>query len=153
MRLRRIIPLNSNRFVEFYNDNKNTKMSMVFCRGCGKEIHESAKACPQCGATQVTAGSKNRISAALLAFFLGGIGVHKFYLGKVGQGFLYLIFFLDLYSGNYLVCRIHYLSVRYRRKLRAQIWLILADRRAIPCVGPRRNGAGAPHRYSLARRF
>ncbi len=67
-------------------------MSMVFCRGCGKEIHESAKACPQCGATQVTAGSKNRISAALLAFFLGGIGVHKFYLGKVGQGFLYLIF-------------------------------------------------------------
>ncbi|MDI6478179.1 TM2 domain-containing protein [Cronobacter dublinensis] len=68
-------------------------MSMVFCRGCGKEIHESAKACPQCGATQVTAGSKNRISAALLAFFLGGIGVHKFYLGKVGQGFLYLIFF------------------------------------------------------------
>jgi len=93
MRLRRIIPLNSNRFVEFYNDNKDTKMSMVFCRGCGKEIHESAKACPQCGATQVTAGSKNRISAALLAFFLGGIGVHKFYLGKVGQGFLYLIFF------------------------------------------------------------
>ena len=27
-------------------------MSMVFCRGCGKEIHESALACPSCGATQ-----------------------------------------------------------------------------------------------------
>ncbi|MCV5990326.1 NINE protein, partial [Escherichia coli] len=26
------------------------------------------------------------------AFFLGGLGAHKFYLGKVGQGFLYLIF-------------------------------------------------------------
>ena len=25
---------------------------MVFCRGCGKEIHESAPACPQCGAPQ-----------------------------------------------------------------------------------------------------
>ena len=25
---------------------------MVFCRGCGKEIHESAPACPHCGATQ-----------------------------------------------------------------------------------------------------
>ena len=35
---------------------------------------------------------KNRIVAALLAFFFGGIGVHKFYLGQVGKGFLYLIF-------------------------------------------------------------
>lgn len=67
---------------------------MVFCRGCGKEIHESAKACPQCGATQSTQsyGNKNRIAAALLALFLGGFGVHKFYLGKIGQGFLYIIF-------------------------------------------------------------
>lgn len=35
---------------------------------------------------------KNRVAAALLAFFLGYLGVHKFYLGKIGQGFLYLIF-------------------------------------------------------------
>jgi len=27
-------------------------MSMVFCHGCGKEIHESAPTCPQCGAAQ-----------------------------------------------------------------------------------------------------
>ena len=27
-------------------------MSMVFCRGCGKEIHESAPVCPHCGAPQ-----------------------------------------------------------------------------------------------------
>lgn len=27
-------------------------MGMVFCRGCGKEIHESAQACPHCGALQ-----------------------------------------------------------------------------------------------------
>jgi len=25
---------------------------MVFCRGCGKEIHETAPACPSCGALQ-----------------------------------------------------------------------------------------------------
>jgi TM2 domain-containing membrane protein YozV len=30
--------------------------------------------------------------AAVLAFFLGGIGVHKFYLGETGKGLLYLLF-------------------------------------------------------------
>jgi len=28
-------------------------MSMVFCRGCGKQIHETAKSCPHCGAPQI----------------------------------------------------------------------------------------------------
>ncbi|MEQ1531979.1 MAG: hypothetical protein ABL906_00255 [Sideroxydans sp.] len=27
-------------------------MSMVFCRGCAKQIHETAPVCPQCGAPQ-----------------------------------------------------------------------------------------------------
>lgn len=27
-------------------------MSMVFCRGCAKEIHETAQVCPGCGAPQ-----------------------------------------------------------------------------------------------------
>ncbi|MCX6739569.1 MAG: NINE protein [Candidatus Parcubacteria bacterium] len=35
---------------------------------------------------------KNKTTAALLALFLGGIGVHKFYLGKNGQGLVYLLF-------------------------------------------------------------
>ncbi len=35
---------------------------------------------------------KNKNTAALLAFFLGGLGVHQFYLGKGGKGILYLIF-------------------------------------------------------------
>ncbi|MBI3930047.1 MAG: TM2 domain-containing protein [Armatimonadetes bacterium] len=30
--------------------------------------------------------------AALLALFFGGLGVHKFYLGKAGAGLIYLIF-------------------------------------------------------------
>lgn len=35
---------------------------------------------------------KSKIAAGILAIFLGGIGIHKFYLGKVGSGLLYLIF-------------------------------------------------------------
>lgn len=29
-------------------------MSMVFCRGCGTQIHETATTCPHCGAPQIT---------------------------------------------------------------------------------------------------
>ncbi len=36
---------------------------------------------------------KSKVAAALLAFFLGGFGVHKFYLGQIGQGIIYLLFF------------------------------------------------------------
>ena len=35
---------------------------------------------------------KNRTVAALLALFLGGVGAHKFYLGQIGFGIIYVIF-------------------------------------------------------------
>ncbi len=35
---------------------------------------------------------KSKTTAALLAFFLGGIGVHHFYLGKTTAGVLSLLF-------------------------------------------------------------
>ena len=38
------------------------------------------------------AAMKNKVAAGVLAILLGGLGVHKFYLGKLGQGILYLIF-------------------------------------------------------------
>ncbi len=36
--------------------------------------------------------NRNKIAAALLAIFLGGFGIHKFYLGRPGWGILYLLF-------------------------------------------------------------
>lgn len=35
---------------------------------------------------------KSKVAAGILAIFLGGIGVHKFYMGKIGMGILYLLF-------------------------------------------------------------
>jgi len=35
---------------------------------------------------------KSKTTAALLAIFLGGIGIHKFYLGQVVWGVLYILF-------------------------------------------------------------
>lgn len=35
--------------------------------------------------------SKSWIAALLLCIFLGGIGIHRFYVGKVGTGILYLL--------------------------------------------------------------
>lgn len=73
-------------------------LNHVFCRGCGKPIHGQAPTCPKCGAPQSVTGGisgsgrKERVVAALLAFFLGGIGGHKFYLGQIGMGILYLVF-------------------------------------------------------------
>jgi TM2 domain-containing membrane protein YozV/ribosomal protein L40E len=75
-----------------------------FCSECGAIIKAKAEICPKCGVRQfgqpvtinlgpVAANGKSRIAAALFAFFLGGFGGHKFYLGQVGLGILYLVFF------------------------------------------------------------
>lgn len=36
-------------------------------------------------------GRKSRIAAIVLAWFLGGFGIHKFYLGRIGWGIIYLL--------------------------------------------------------------
>jgi TM2 domain-containing membrane protein YozV len=40
-----------------------------------------------------TSGQKSWVAALLLCFFLGFLGVHRFYVGKVGTGILQIITF------------------------------------------------------------
>jgi len=63
---------------------------MVFCRGCGKEIHVTAPTCPGCGAPQSVKGGKSKVITAVLSFFLGAFGIHRFYLGQ-WWGVFYLL--------------------------------------------------------------
>lgn len=75
--------------------------SSKYCSGCAAQLHVSAPVCPKCGSPQggitqrsPTSGApKERVIAGLLALFVGGFGIHKFYLGRNGTGILYLVFF------------------------------------------------------------
>lgn len=92
----------------------------MFCRNCGQQVNEQAIACPHCGvpprlqknfcgqcgvATQPeqvlcvkcganfgpSGGEKSKVAAGLLGILLGSLGVHKFYLGYTGEGFIMLL--------------------------------------------------------------
>lgn len=43
-------------------------------------------------------GDKNRIVAALLAFFLGLLGIHRFYLGRTGSGIAMLVLTITVFG-------------------------------------------------------
>lgn len=74
-----------------------------FCWNCGSQVNPMAVMCPACGVgltpqqqgggqafNPATTSPKSRLVALLLCIFLGGLGAHKFYLGKTGMGILYL---------------------------------------------------------------
>lgn len=88
-----------------------------FCKECGEKISAKAVICPKCGCqvediakenpqivinnsnqnqninTAETGKKKSKWVALLLWFFLGVLGGHKFYEGKVGMGILYIFTF------------------------------------------------------------
>jgi TM2 domain-containing membrane protein YozV/Tfp pilus assembly protein PilE len=81
-----------------YQKQEIEMSEMVFCRACGKEVHKTAVACPACGAQLILKRYKDKTAAALLAFFLGGLGIHRFYLGQ-WWGIFYLLFCWTLIPG------------------------------------------------------
>ena len=67
-----------------------------FCPNCGALIDASTAVCPTCGARQPAiqlAGSSDKriLPAALLAGMFGPLGVHRFYVGKIGTGILMIL--------------------------------------------------------------
>ena len=79
----------------------------MFCKECGKDIKDNAAVCIHCGVstgsgqnTQVNVNiggegtsDKEWLVSLLLCFFLGGIGVHRFYTGHTGIGVIQLLTF------------------------------------------------------------
>lgn len=71
----------------------------MYCPQCGKETADGAVSCGACGralapdrAPQRVPGvsPKSRLAAAILAWLLGWLGVHRSYLGRGGTGLLML---------------------------------------------------------------
>ena len=66
----------------------------AYCHACGSETNAAAVVCVKCGAG-FTSGEqeavKSKIAAGLFGIFLGGFGVHRFYLGYVGIGILQIV--------------------------------------------------------------
>lgn len=85
-----------------------------FCGHCGEKVMQSGQNCPNCGAfveypNQICSHcgyqlpinikkpiiQKSRMIAGILGIFLGGLGVHNFYLGYSSKGFIQVCLFLS----------------------------------------------------------
>ncbi len=66
-----------------------------YCGNCGAQTAPGANVCTQCGfalnAVPAGAEQKSKLVAVLLAFFIGGFGVHDFYLGYTKYGVIKIV--------------------------------------------------------------
>lgn len=68
-----------------------------FCSNCGNEVNPGAVICTNCGhaikaaPANVVGEQKSKLVAVLLAFFLGSIGIHDFYLGYTKNGIIKIV--------------------------------------------------------------
>ena len=63
----------------------------AFCGSCGWRVgQQAASTAPPAGRVITNPSDLNRLTALLLCFFIGFLGAHRFYVGKIGTGLLYL---------------------------------------------------------------
>ena len=71
----------------------------MFCSNCGAEVNENAVVCVKCGCAvnrtapvvNVNGSSKDWLVTLLLCFFVGCLGIHRFYVGKTGTAIIQLL--------------------------------------------------------------
>jgi len=73
-----------------------------FCQACGAKTSPVAEFCTECGAglgakVYGNVSPKSRLAVTLLAWFLGQLGIHRFYLEKYGTAILMLFTLGGLY--------------------------------------------------------
>lgn len=71
---------------------KGTGLS--YCHNCGHPMAPGAAFCTACGASPAPAvnpNAKSKLVAGLLGIFLGGLGIHNFYLGYTGKAVAQLL--------------------------------------------------------------
>lgn len=64
-----------------------------YCQNCGNPTVPGAVVCTACGSALATvnANSKSKMTAGLLGIFLGGLGIHNFYLGYTGKAIAQIV--------------------------------------------------------------
>lgn len=70
----------------------------MYCKNCGSDIDDRAVICVNCGVpthnnpnNNDEYSDKNGLVTLLLCIFVGCLGIHRFYVGKIGTGILMLI--------------------------------------------------------------
>jgi TM2 domain-containing membrane protein YozV len=77
---------------EILSEDKATIFSIKYPNGT-KEIINSKEVKNGKTSDPSAAGNKSQIVALLLCIFIGALGIHRFYLGHIGMGILYLLTF------------------------------------------------------------